>query len=179
MARQHAAAQHELAGAVGRVGRPVERRPVNRAAEAQADADLGHAVARHEGARRRSPGRRRSRRSGRSTAGRIMSAPTPASVRHDRSRSPGICAWRAAGDQVVAEARAVGDGGAASRDQRQPLQRPAREVARRQIGRRCAARTSAPARSRSGPCRDRAAASSRRNRRRRSAGSPASRRCWP
>ena len=39
----------------------------------------------------------------------------------------------AAGGEVVAEARAVGDGAAVARDQVQPLRRPAREVARRQV----------------------------------------------
>ncbi len=39
----------------------------------------------------------------------------------------------AARGEVVAEARAVGDGAAIARDQVEPLRRPAREVARRQI----------------------------------------------
>ena len=45
------------------------------------------------------------------------------------AQRPGL---RPAGDQLVAEARAVGDRGAAPRDQRQPLQGAAREVAGRQ-----------------------------------------------
>ena len=57
----------------------------------------------------------------------------PAWRQHDRSRSAGT--WLAArrAGEVVAEARAVGDGAAVARDQVEPLHRPAREVARRQI----------------------------------------------
>ena len=62
-----------------------------------------------------------------------MSPPMPAWRQHERSRSAGTCVAPRRVGKVVAEARAVGDGAAVARDDVQPLHRPAREVARRQV----------------------------------------------
>ena len=126
MAGHHAAAQHELAGAAA-----VGPQAGKSAAEAQADADFGQAVARHEGASVEAPGGE--------GVGEAVERRGPDHVGADacqfQARQVEVARHLrlgAAGDQLVAEARTVGDGGAASRDQRQPLQGPACEVARRQ-----------------------------------------------
>ncbi len=92
---------------VDRVGldAPPDRR------EADGQRRLRHAVAGQERARAESRRGRRQRRSRSAPRGRIMSPPMPAMRQQDRSSS-GIAARRcAAGAEVVAEARAVGDGG--------------------------------------------------------------------
>ena len=140
-----------------------------RAGEGDGQRRLGHAVAGHEGLAvsptgRSSRRRRRARRGG-SCRRRCRHAPAR-EVELGRHRPS---ARRVA--QVVAEARAVGDGAAVVRDQVQPQQRPAHEGARRQVVDRDLAESGATG-SRPGPCRDRAAARSRRGRPRVEPGGP-------
>src|SRR6266851_2509147 len=127
MIRQRAAAHDEVALA----NRPVEPEACEAVPEAQADADFSHAVARQK--RPRIEARRREG-FGEAVQHRRLDH-VGADARDLEARQielAGHLALRAARHQVVAEARAVGDGGAATRDQRQPLHRPAGKIARRQ-----------------------------------------------
>ena len=111
----------------------VGSRPAERRAEAQADADLRHAIARHERAvvvEARDP-----EGLGEAPQNRELDhVCADASQAHARqvefAHRGGLRPGRR--EQVVPEARTVGDGGAAARDQRKPLHRPAGEVAGRQ-----------------------------------------------
>ena len=148
MAGQHLAAQHEAPGAplVGRIGGRLgalvggEGCPVDHVgahagavrAEGDGEADLGHAVARDEGLAIEAHALER--------LGEAVEHVGPDHVAADSGVAPAReveigrqLVGGAAGGEVVAEARAVGDGAAVARDQVQPLRRPAREVARRQI----------------------------------------------
>ena len=148
MARQHLAAQDETAGApfvrgiggrhralaLGQGGAVDHVGAHARAMRAEGDgeADLGHAVARDEGlAVEARPFERR---------GEAIEHVGPDHVAADAGMAPARqvevgrhLVGGAARGEVVAEARAVGDGAAVARDQVEPLRRPAREVARRQI----------------------------------------------
>ena len=133
MARQHLAAQHEAAGPPAVVGRHrVGAHAGAVRAEGDGEAHLGHAVARDEGLAVKAR-----RLEGRGEAVEHVGADHVAA---DAGMAPARqveigrhLVGGAARGEVVAEARAVGDGAAILRDQVQPLRRPAREVARRQV----------------------------------------------
>ena len=133
MARQHLAAQHEAAGPSAVVGRHrVGAHAGAVRAEGDGEAHLGHAVARDEGVAIKTQ-----RLEGRGKAVEHVGADhvaADAGMAPARQVEIGRHLVRgAARGKVVAEARAVGDGAAILRDQVQPLRRPAREVARRQV----------------------------------------------
>ena len=132
MSGQDLAADHEVARPARlRIDETVDLHAGERWCEAQSHADLGHAVARHEGALVEAC---RLEGFGEAAKDRKLDhvgpdACKPQARQVEFGEGRGL---RPARQEVVAEARAVGDGRAATRDQRKPLHRPPGEVARGQ-----------------------------------------------